>query len=857
MAIQKPISQNPARAALVVAFVAAAAFGSGLPELVRGPDGRDYFAGRLILKLAPGSGLAAVNLEPLEPDSLWPLYRPPYSAAAVAVGCDRTFGVFFRAAVSPVAAATMLGSAPGIEWAEPEVALELCRAPDDSLYGRQWHLPRIGAPAAWDVGTGDTIISVGLIDNGYEWHHPDIEPNIAINRLEDINGNGRFDPLPPPDGDLDGIDQDGNGFADDVVGFNFMHNSPNPEPDSVNLIHSHGTHCWGIANAVTDNRSGIAAAAWNCRAIACRCGTGPLMSPAAVVSAIDYLVARGVRVLSLSFGSPSPNQAIIDACAFARASGRLVVAGAGNNGDSIRFYPAASEHAIAVAGSDQNDYRPYWSNWGTWVDVAAPGASILSTIAGHDYGTISGTSMATPLVAGALAWIWAQDPSLAADSVQQILFSTCDSMPDPYFAQGFLGRGRISIGNIALRRTRSDLRVTGLRFNDATGNGNGRLDPGETASLIVRLANSPGWQNAAGITATLACAAPGVTVLRPLAAFPDIAAGDSADCSLDSFVVRADDSVPPRHLTLQLTIGSTPPPLRADTALAAICGAARVLIVDDDGGAGYESYYQAACDSNLILHSLYDVARSGSPTAETLVAYPVVIWFCGDDSVQTLTPMDRSAIVSYTRAGGNLFLSGQNVAQDLTRRQSGFLAEYLRAELTSESTGRMFLPGFRNDPVTRGETLVAGGTGGANNARSNDALRAVNGSEGCAFYRDFGDTTACAMIRYAGDYRLVFLAAPFEALNHSPNIYLQRWELLRRVLEWFGERIPGHRETGVSSSAPARRSGPTVLRGPLTAVPAGARVFDAAGRAVRAAQPGVYFIVGADGTSPRRLVISR
>ncbi len=817
------------------------------------PGNGEYLGGRLLVKLAAGVrnqllltktrfGIADIDAEceRLGVDSIWPLYVGKPGPTAQQYGCDLAFGLRFSAAVDAYAAAAALGRLSTVAWAGPEVPLRTCEVPNDFYYSQQWHLPRIGAPVAWDYRHGDTTVIIGLVDNGYEWHHPDIQANIKLNAAEDLNRNGRFDTLPPPAGDLDGIDQDSNGVADDVVGYNFIQNTPNPAPESATLTHSHGTHTWGIANAVTGNGIGVAAACWNCRAIGVRGGTGQIMSPAAVISGIYYLVGRGARILSLSFGSTSASPPMEDACNFARASGCLVVAGAGNSGNSNRFYPAAYDSVIAVAASDEADLRPYWSNFGDWVSVTAPGNTILSTMANHWYAWMSGTSMATPLVASALAWIWSVHPEYSPAQIESTLYAGCEPIPETLYQQGLMGRGRISLSQVAMPLMYCDLRLTDLRINDANGNNNGRLDPGETVALIVTYSNTSGWRNAANVRATLTCQGSGIRVLRDVAGFPDIPAGASGSCSADSFVISAENGAAPQRLDIRLRVQASPSARSPDTALPIACGQARIMIVDDDNGAGYERYYLAAADSNRLLYRFHDRATQGSPLAETLRNYPVVIWFCGDDSTTTLQPEDRSALVSFLRNGGNLMLSGQSVARDLHNRQSAFLGDYLRAEFVTDSTGQPFLAGLPDDPITRAETLVAGGSGGAGNGFSLDGIRPINGASASARYVGFADTTVSGVIRYAGSYRLVFLSIPFEALDHSPSRYLQRAEFLRRVLAYFGEALPGTAEplpatttrrqpvflpTVVSRSAEPRFPAPTEDGAML-------RVFSAAGRLV-------------------------
>jgi subtilisin family serine protease len=768
------------------------------------PDHTQYLAGQLILELSPqargrvhltqNQGCAGFGLTELDRlcadwqvSRIQPLMRAPRpSPAAMKHNCDLQYLIEFSQELDVAQVSRSFSTCPLVSYATVNALLPVIdEIPNDSLFGRQWHLPVIGAPFAWGTGHGDTTVMVAVADDGCEWFHPDIMPNVWVNVAEDINGNGRFDTLYAPDGDLDGVDQDGNGYTDDVIGFDMVLGVPDPKP--YLLSDAHGTHCWGIANAATNNRTGIAGPPWNCRAPAYRCGGGGLIALSAAISAMYHAVGIGASVISLSFGGYSPYQPLNDACQYAWESGLVVCGGAGNDGTSNIFYPANYEHVISVAASDRNDLRPYWSNYGDWIEVTAPGVDIFSTIPGLSYGTMSGTSMATPLTAGVVAWIRSQFRGFTNAQVCSTLYAACEPMPDTMYPQGLLGHGRISMSMVVMPLYLCDLRMTDWRFREPSGNG--RPDPGETVSLIVTYANAAGWRDATGVYADLACNSAGVSITRSRATFPDIPAGSSASCSADSFVITLGPDMPPQILTFRLTVHAAPDVRRPDTSFTVMCSEPRLLIVDDDAGADFEKYYKAACDSNGVLFHTYTVQTAGSPSAETLSHYPVVFWFTGNEATNTLTTTDVASLTAFLNSGRNLMLSGQNIAQELAGES--FLAEYLHAELLEDSVGKPYMVGLTADPITQGETIVLAGAGGANNARHCDGLRPLGSALGSAFFKDYADTTTYGLIRFSGSYRLVFFAVPFEAIDHATSRYLQKWTLVRRILEYFGERVPG------------------------------------------------------------------
>ncbi len=357
-----------------------------------------------------------------------------------------------------------------------------------------------------------------------------------------------------------------------------------------------------------------------------------------------------------------------------------------------------------------------------------------------------------------------------------------------------------------------DLRLSDWRFNDAAGNGNGRPDPGETAGLIVTYANSPGFWDADRIRATLSTTSTGVTIIKDTATFPPIPAGSSGDCSADSFVVSVAAGTPPQDIRFHLTVTARPDVRRPDTGFAARSGIPRTLIVDDDLGLGYERYFTSACDSNRIVYDLYQTEVSGPPTSDTLRRYAVVIWNTGNDSVTSLTVAEQAALEGYLSAGGSLLLSGKKVAQNL--RGSSFLADWLRAAPAVDTMGRLILVGRPGDPIAEGDTMVIAGAGGAANGADANGIRPINGAVGGALYRDYPDTTVQGLIHYRGDYRLVFFAAPFEAINLSPARYLQRWTLISRIYRFFGEATPGAEEPAPPLPA-ADRPGLVVMPNPF------------------------------------------
>jgi hypothetical protein len=299
--------------------------------------------------------------------------------------------------------------------------------PNDPLWldGTLWGLQKIQAQPAWTGFTaGNGSVVIADVDTGVNYNHPDLAANMWRNPGE-IPGNG--------------IDDDLNGFVDDVYGIDTYNSDSNPMDD-----HGHGTHTAGTIAGVGNNGIGVAGVNWNARILACKfigaSGTG---SDAQAIGCFNYILAlkqRGIniRVTNNSWGGARgigpPAAALKNAIDALGAAGILNVCAAGNNGANVEatpFDPASftSSSIVSVAASDQSDSRAGFSNYGVVsVDLAAPGVSIASTY-GNGYALLSGTSMAAPMVAGAAAILSTMDPSLSVDSLKFVLMNQVDSLP--------------------------------------------------------------------------------------------------------------------------------------------------------------------------------------------------------------------------------------------------------------------------------------------------------------------------------------------------------------------------------------------------------------------------------------------
>ncbi len=285
-----------------------------------------------------------------------------------------------------------------VAYAEPNGYVHATLIPNDPFWANQWGPPKVEAPKAWDVATGSAGVTIAIIDTGISLAHPDLAANI-------------------------------------VAGYDFVNLDNVPDDDN-----QHGTHCAGIAAGIKNNAVGIAGLASGCKLMPVKVlNAGGSGSWADVAAGIDYASANGAKVLSLSLGGTGGTQALEDAVNLAWSRGCVTVCAAGNNGSSGQFFPAYYTNAIAVASTDPGDTKSSFSNYGTWVDVAAPGSNIYSTLPGNSYGNLSGTSMACPLVAGLAGLLYSQEaPFFSNARVRARIEGSCD------FVGNFVIKGRIN-----------------------------------------------------------------------------------------------------------------------------------------------------------------------------------------------------------------------------------------------------------------------------------------------------------------------------------------------------------------------------------------------------------------------------
>ena len=484
-------------------------------------------------------------------------------------GFDRVFKLKFdkNADVKRIAQAYALSS--DVEFAQPNYIYKADLVPNDYYYNTDlqtppiytwqqqypdlWGIKQLNCEKAWDHAQGDGVV-VAVVDTGVDRSHPDLADNMWTNSRE-IPGNG--------------IDDDHNGYVDDVFGWNFYSNSNNPNDDF-----GHGTHCAGTIAAEGNNSIGVIGVAPHAKIMALKfLGSDGSGSSDNGALAIRYAAENGAKVISNSWGTDgvSSDPVVESAIDYARSLGCIVVVAAGNSShDVATASPACYPPVITVAALDNDDKRAYFSNYGSGVDVCAPGVDILSLrcsgkdmygdggshIVGDIYYRASGTSMACPHVAGAAAVLMSCHPSWTNSQVEEYLSRTCDSVDSVNSDYvGLLGSGRVNLSCAVLAdHPQPNLAISQFSVSEASGNSNGAIDPGESVVLHLTLKNI--WLGASNVNAVLTSDDPNIAITSAAAAYGSIAEGGSATRDY-SFAVSSDAPYGcTLHFSLEITADS-------------------------------------------------------------------------------------------------------------------------------------------------------------------------------------------------------------------------------------------------------------------------------------------------------------
>jgi len=461
--------------------------------------------------------------------------------------------------------------------------------PNDPYWNQQWYLPNIEADEAydlWDIDGGDIPgyfpdgeIVVAIADVGLDWDHPDLINNIWQNLGEDADGDGVviiqngnnwiFDP-----GDENGVDDDGDGYTDNFIGWDIAYNDNDPVP--INNQADHGTLVAGCVSASTNNGTGIASVGWSVKLM----GINNSNDATYITHGAQSILAAGqmgADVINMSWGSMSGcggYQSVINT--LYNTYGCILVGSAGNGGDdgNTNFdlhSPSSCNHVISVSATGQNDNFSCWATAGETVDLCAPGEAIRTTDVGGGTESVWGTSFSAPITAGAVALVWSRFPDAEQEWVEERIIENTDEFSDMEGScqgnslVGMLGTGRLNVYKAIASAAFPSLSYQAYALQLTEDDGDGVLNPGESAKMRVVLVNGEGWATATNVTAILSSSSPDIVITDDSATFPDIVGGGTGVNIIDRFEFSISGDAPPADIPLTLTITAGEPPVNYQT----------------------------------------------------------------------------------------------------------------------------------------------------------------------------------------------------------------------------------------------------------------------------------------------------
>lgn len=610
---------------------------------------------------------------------------------AKSIGIDRIYTVQVHAGTDIKRLCAELELDPGVEWAEPVYIIPQHIVPNDEYYYLQQHLPQIHMPEAWEIDKGDSTVVIAIIDSGVDYLHFDLADRIWINPGEDLNNDGLITAA-----DSNGVDDDNNGFTDDFIGWDWVTGvsgeedgdaSPREdgeEPDNDPMdVNGHGTHCAGIAGAITNNGVGLAGVSWGCSIMPLRIGwlsnDGNGYGYSTWMSeAFIYAADHGAKVANLSYGT---SRAVLEGARYAFENDVAITTSAGNEnviiGDALGTVP----WALTVTAVDNNNIKTDYSNYGLDANIAAPGGSglsegIMSLKPGGFFIRMSGTSMAAPVVAGVLGLVRSHFPDFTASEAYYQVVGTADNIDDlnPGY-EGLLG-GLVNAYR-ALTETavpKPNLSLERVDFVDVAGNNNGIADPGETVDIVFHIKNR--WAPAGAVTVQLLTqdGEDRLTINTGQVILDSLYGIQNADYDhtneSEPFQITMNTALPPSMIPMKIVVENS---MISDTFKFDIAVHPLMLFVDDHIGGGdgtdmeIRNYYEEVFKNLGIVYSYW--LNSDTISAEYLNKFPIVFWAC-EWAFPSLAPEDRSALSDYLENGGNLFISGQDLAWDLADETS-------------------------------------------------------------------------------------------------------------------------------------------------------------------------------------------
>lgn len=416
----------------------------------------DFVEGKLFVKLHNEAGIILPEMQSKEDIVLFDSYQLPelvslmnrYQVNQVerafdgmgSEDLDNTYTFYFERKGMELELMDRLMGLAIVDYAERSPIYYPDLVPDDYNMLTQWSLDKIGATSAWDHSTGSDKVVIAVVDAAIYTDHRDLTDNMWTNANEIPNN---------------GIDDDNNGYVDDVIGWDAADEDNDPNPPSTNSgNHTHGTQVAGSASAVTNNNTDIAGIGFSCAIMPVKVKRNVISNPnfptglEATAEGVAYAVAAEPSIINMSFGGPNSTQTVQNIINLGHSKGIIFVGSSGNDTVNVARYPASYTHVISVGATNRNDRKAVFSNWASTVDIVAPGDNILTITHNNSLNEtqerVDGTSFSAPIVAGTIGLMLSVNPCLTLSDIENILDSTSVNIDalNPNFTSG-LGYGRL------------------------------------------------------------------------------------------------------------------------------------------------------------------------------------------------------------------------------------------------------------------------------------------------------------------------------------------------------------------------------------------------------------------------------
>ncbi len=716
---------------------------------------------------------------------------------------SRIFRVELVEGANSYAALRALNSNPNVEYAEYVPIDKPFDVPDDSLYSQEQHLPQMLAEETWSEFKGENsseTIIVGVSDTGTEWDHPDLFDNLWRNLGEDADGDGKvleydeennkwiFDP-----DDENGIDDDGNGYVDDFIGWDFLENfDQDTQGNNPEDYNNHGTHVAGISAGATNNGKGIASISWNVKFLPTSHSSPQFNYLKRGYEGIVYLAEMGCHVINCSWGGGGYSQANAEAIEYANSLGSIVICAAGNDNSPETFYPAGYLGVVSVASVASNDKRAYYSNYGKNIDICAPGGDnrvdggILSSIRNGKYKKFQGTSMASPAAAGVFALLKARFPHWGNDLIIRQILGNADDIDslNPDYVND-LGMGRVNPYKALTENTpdipkKLKLDLITVYADDSLANNNKAIEPGEKIRLGFLIRNFDQITTSNSVEFTLKSLDPDIDIIEDK--HTQKIEADAFNELPSNFVIEIDSTSKSKYANLYLTVKSKDADITFGSQMEfkVPIAAGGVLV--------WEEYPEAPGYSGDFIRDFLEDQGVGVLYSNTypisMVGFDAVFLSCG--TLSSGMPFTRTndwnaeKIIDYLRSGGKLYYeSADGIGFDQAENEE--LLELLGLDSAKDGSDTKQPGSLVGKQGTITEGLQYQGLD-IWQVRSIDKLYP---GEGKAAFEEPGYATVAVQNEGSYGQKSFVFTYPVSALIDQAPLNT-RYELVKRIMDFFG-----------------------------------------------------------------------